>query len=226
MNVFKLLWNGSNLGNITNNVIKILPPRLNGLGEFLHMRYESTDIICHIYKYKDDIPLIIDEIKPIFGLEKIGRHTCLIKNKKYLLSQICEENEYIFNEVENKYDIQQIRETIAFRYIMCITTTGNFLWYRKSSVLSYKDCSINPSRDDFKLSLVIIKKWFENDNNMIYDTIYHMLIKICNNKYNLRYTVRQIVFNISAIILQINKNFIFLANIILNKLNNLIFHME
>lgn len=71
------LWDGSHIGNIEKLLYR----------EFEGKLYFNNGEIGLISFYKDAIPLIMDEMKPLFGLKKIGRHVCIYKKKRVMLSQ-------------------------------------------------------------------------------------------------------------------------------------------
>ncbi len=138
-------WDGSHLGTLKidqvyeHDTIKV--GRLLKICDLTVNQYTTT---CLVKSIESLLPAILDELKPIFSLEKIGTHTfrhggrLMIAYKPYLV------HDEVFPELtlDNihvslvKKIEDQVRLNLAFREIFGITDT-----HEKSLIVRYK----NPS---------------------------------------------------------------------------------
>ena len=180
----KLAWDGSDLGDITKYYLDIAEPLPNMSGSILKLNTKYDKIKCFAWKYKNDLPLIIDELKPIFGLAKIGRHKCTIEGIKILIAKRVDKKENILKKDEG--DIDSIRECIVFRQLFGILTNGNCLWYRPGTgVMSYKELTIDHNKTTSQISKININKWFDGDYGLITDTVVILLKNSSEEDYSL-----------------------------------------
>lgn len=166
-----LNWDGSDIGDISAYYVDITAPKLNTAGAKLTLINGRTRIRCLAWKYENDVPLIIDELKPLFGLTKIGRHKCVLFEVKLLIAKIVHSDENVLEEhhhssLSDQY-LDTVEEIIVFRYITGLSTRGEFLWYRDGEVLSYKDTRITFSREVSNISERNIKTWFLGDRTRV-----------------------------------------------------------
>ncbi len=121
--------------------------------------FSSCDERCRVEKFKNSIPLIVDELKPIFGLPKIGRHrldyldfTSVLLSRELGLEKpvVSVDDKDKLSEPET-YDVFKTR---IFRWIVGLPTTfvSKDMIIRKYKgiveVISNKDESIDFSRPD------------------------------------------------------------------------------
>lgn len=141
-------WDGSYLGTLNanqvqeHNVIKV--------GRFLrvwNLTVNQQTVRCLVKSVESVLPAILDELKPIFLLEKIGTHTfkyeshLMIAYQPYLIQdEIYPELtlDIINNNLITKIEAQ-VRLILAFREVFGITDT-----YERSLIVRYK----NPSDHD------------------------------------------------------------------------------
>lgn len=99
-------------------------------------------------------------MKPVFGIVKIGRHSCMYKNEKYILTRYVEN----VNETFFKKEKRSIQKCFVFRYIMSFTRNNiNCLCIKK-----YGSCEFITSFDednikyDKKIEIpnVLVNSWF------------------------------------------------------------------
>lgn len=180
-----LSWDGSDLGDISRFFISIKEAAFDTVGAKLRIKTRKGKIECLAWKYTDDIPLIIDELKPIFGLEKIGRHKCIIQKTKLLIARIKDVDENIFNnsKIQRKDNIDKIREHIVFRHLFGVITTTDFLWYRASKgVMSFKEVGISFDKNSSHISDSNVSKWFEDDRASILVTVRSLFSRIATHQ--------------------------------------------
>lgn len=78
------VWDGSDLGMI--HASSIIGSGVSQLGD----TYWVLDIgghraVCIVKRLKTTFPLVVDELKPIFGLPKLGTHRIMVGHQAYLL---------------------------------------------------------------------------------------------------------------------------------------------
>jgi hypothetical protein len=174
----KLDWDGSDLGDITEYYVKVSKPAPGKVGSKLVLLIDGKKVTCFAWKYKDDVPLLIDEMKPLFGLAKLGRHKCEIDGIKLLLGRIVRVSENLVNYDVDRYDSALLEEVFIFRFIFGIISSGECIWYRKGEgVISFKEITISFESKASRLSNVIIKNRFRDDNSRLGKAMLRLLLK-------------------------------------------------
>lgn len=221
----KLLWDGSDLDDITKYYIDISKPKTGTVGAKLTLKTRKGHITCYAWKYRDDIPLVVDELKPLFGLNKIGRHKCIIHGVKLLLAQIVEDNE---NETDgNMKEIILIREHVVFRYLFGVITRGNFLWLRPSQgITSYKESTITFTRESSNISICNINKWFDEDRYTVISTIKDLLLKIGKEETSFIRIIQFLRMKIDETIKRVNPELIFICNGFMSRIMTYLSHIQ
>jgi hypothetical protein len=185
--------------NLTNNKT---PLKLNIKNETLSSDFEDNQISVKFTKLRNMIPLISDNVKFIYGMPYIGLHTCSIEGDSYLMinnQNITLLNDYMKNkDIDDLPDIfiEEIRKIFVYKWLMCITkNTENNIMVRKFTFpedkkfkpkydlvypISYNEMDIDetPDLSKSKISNAIIKKWFNDDENLVEEVKYQLL----NNK--------------------------------------------
>lgn len=207
-----LSWDGSDLGDITYAYIKIRKPHPNTIGSVLTLETSEGKVKCLAWKYTNDVPLVIDELKPILGLPKIGRHKCIIEGTKLLLAQRVQIKENIAEEEDGDGD--SIRNFILFRYFFGVITRGVFLWHRPGvGVISYKESTISFSRESSTISEANVKKWFGGDRNNIILAVRKMFQHLMQPpETDLVRLVQRLRLRISNVIQRVNSDMIEIAS--------------
>jgi hypothetical protein len=205
-----LSWDGSDLGDITSRFVDIRSPTPGMLGAELRLKTGGKIITCLAWRYKNDIPLILDELKPLFGLNKIGRHKCTIQKRKVLLARLVHKAENGVSEGEGlNYSLDSIREHIVFRHFFGVITRGEFLWYREGEgVSSYKDVTIRFTTKSSAISTRSLKKWFNNSEEELFLTAKRILIRTNHECQSLTKVVQFLRSKVEAIIRRINKQMV------------------
>jgi len=192
-------WDGSDLGEIAPCIAKL--------------DYEGTDVIgivikslktirFRIYKYEDDIPLIADELKPIFGIAKTGRHKASIYNTKVILcksltSEDCtkyksgevnltEVKETLGKEFFKDNLINEIRKSFVFRWILGLKANSEktvVLTFRPTGLITsgiYRETDISlateeKNREQTRILKYVMKDWFDNTYENVRKTLEEMI---------------------------------------------------
>lgn len=219
----KLVWDGSDLGDITKYYIDIKPAREGTSGSILKLRIKHSVEKCFAWKYGNDLPLIVDELKPIFGLNKIGRHKCSIEGVKMIIAKKVDKEENILKKGEGNID--QIRECIVFRHLFGIITSGDSLWYRPSEgVISFKELTIDLNKNTSQINKTKINKWFDGDYDLVTETVITLLKKSNSEDYSLVKLTQLIRSKISKVINRINSEMSPIASCFMTRVQTYLSH--
>lgn len=183
-------WDGSNVTDIISQS-DIYGAKYNK-NTYWIIKYTNSngDIIeetCSVRSCKNGLSCLIDELKPIFGLIKMGTHWCVQGNKTKLLIKVNKTEEgYIKEELhlssfESLSPIfkSQVQEIYTFRELLGVTCS-----YDKSIIVrSYKN-NVYPvsfyepnmvTEDKKVIPFIILNKWFEGTS---IDDVVKRLVKI------------------------------------------------
>lgn len=220
----KLVWDGSDLGDITKYYIDIKPAREDTSGSILKLKTKHSIEKCFAWKYGNDLPLIVDELKPIFGLNKIGRHKCSIEGVKMIIAKRVDKEENILKKGEGSID--QIRECIVFRHLFGIITSGDSLWYRPSEgVISFKELTIDLNKNTSKINKTKINKWFDSDYDLVTETVIRLLKRSNSEDYSLIKLTQLIRSRINKVINKINPEMSPIASCFMTRVQTYLSHV-
>lgn len=199
MNPFK--WDGSSLGILTDT--NILKKYTMGSRDYWDININQYRTVCMIKKRKDCTPCILDELKPLFGLTKVGTHyvkygiNIIILNRCRLTSDGTVAYEHTLAELKGKVEMSpellfKIRAIYVFRDLFKVSKTNETHIILRIPMepdlrpypISYNEGSIKLEKiDNFStpstISDVCHRKWFRDE---IYGKIYNineLLIPMC-----------------------------------------------
>lgn len=116
---------------------------------------------CLVKKITYPLPCLIDELKPLFGLEKAGTHWCKHQRNKYLLTHFSGSDAFYLPSNEDEEDKEEMQKIILFRYIFNLPLPRNdTIIKRRDKIISIQE--INYSNSKFFFTLSIYKNWFNN----------------------------------------------------------------
>ena len=158
----KLKWDGSDIGHIDLLIIGVTSFR----DKLIYHFFDGS--MGFITLYKDKICIIADELKILFGLEKIGRHVCMYKNIKYILHRKIYE-EYILKESPHMYNLDDIKKIYIYRWVLgLVSNFDSTLLLRK-----YYNGSISSGNNNNNGSIIrITSSGSENTYNYMKHTKY------------------------------------------------------
>lgn len=188
------VWDGTYLGIIHDNNIN--KKYIVGEREYWDITINKFRVVCLIKKVKDCTSCIIDELKSLFALEKMGTHHIKYHNNFIVLYR-CRLSidgkemiyEHTLNDLHSKglltinSDIlSKIRKIYVFRDLLKIgKTNDNNILIRYSSSgaiypISYNESALKLERiNNFSspgtIPEMYYKKWFRNDK---YDKIFNI----------------------------------------------------
>lgn len=175
-------WDGSYLGEITDNNITAMT-----ISKQIYWKVTIglSETICAARPIKDFFPMIIDELKPIFSLPKLGTHSVCKKKQLYLLlrvpstltGEIQEElslDELSLTYTDNILFTRQIQDILCFRDLLalspsCESTIGVRCPHRGTPYpISIRENKMSFGTYKPIMSKHTLKKWFpHNDYNLV-----------------------------------------------------------
>jgi hypothetical protein len=187
-------WDGSNIGSIDNRITNFLLEDSQWVVEL-----DKTHM-CYLSKYVGSVCIIADELKYIFGADKIGRCLCVYRGDVLMLQRKLNDVPFLTSQV--CYTRDAVKRAFVVRWILGLTMT-----IEKSLVVrTYKSGIIRviPSLEkkyDFlkdnhygsQLPETVMSKWFDDDFDDIVRSIIH--------KYTfqeLREKIRKVVVRIDT----------------------------
>ncbi len=127
------------------------------------------------HAYKDAVPLIADELKPLFGLTKLGRHRCTIGARPALITRLIAAENSLPKEGKGVVTpdlIPSVRRAYVFRWALgLLRNSDTALWFRTytsgvSSITSFREDKFDYTRTSSQgatLTQTVVKRWFDND---------------------------------------------------------------
>lgn len=117
------VWTGSDIGDIDKYVISHFEDNI------YFVKLNNNNIIkVKLVKYKNNIPFIIEELKPYFGIDIFYHYKCKYKNINYIMYYLEKDMtlpEYQIyalkeNKTFSKFFIDTLRELFIFKYLLCV----------------------------------------------------------------------------------------------------------
>lgn len=166
-------WDGSEISDFINDKKTIIEEGNYECNTYWQITCEEIKEICIARSTKCTLACLIDEIKPIFGLEKMGTHWAKFKNKKYILikPEIIKGiiiKEITLNQINYNRRIEKdVQKIFIFRELLGMSK--NFetsIVLRKKGLeikaISYYEPNMTPSNSGKVLPNTVLEKWFKN----------------------------------------------------------------
>ena len=165
-------WNGSEVTELIKN--SIIEEGIFNKTISWRVIYEDREEYCMVRSISNGIlPCLIDEMKPIFNLEKIGTHWTKYNNKKLLLLKVNIDNTgAIIYDLRlnllpfNEKLCHEVQKIFAFRSLLGMSKsyeTSIILRERNNYVIpiSFYEPNMEPSSEG-KIPNTVLEKWFKN----------------------------------------------------------------
>lgn len=238
MNVFR--WDGTDISDFISKcnvyegkfnkikywvIHKIFPHNIDDPNN--NQDQEKTEAeICIVKGCKNSLSCLVDELKKVFELPKLGTHWCRLNNKTYILIRCNKTKEgYIKEELTlNMIDTytpimrMQIQEVFAFRELLGVTCSYEssiIIRENKSGAYPISFNEPNMMTGDIKvIPITILDKWFEETS---IDDVVKRLCRIQNidKLANLLYELRK---KIDEIIERVDRRAITFKNCIIDRI--------
>ncbi len=166
-------WNGSDITNFINDERTVIEEATNEKNKYWKITNGKKSEICLIRSSTNTQACLIDEIKPVFKLEKIGTQWFKFKGKNMILLKPHIEKNYVVEDLSldelgfNKEIETEVQNIFIFREILGMSKN-----FEKSIILrnkgfyikpiSFYDPNMNPIHEGKVIPETIINKWFKN----------------------------------------------------------------
>jgi hypothetical protein len=207
-------WDGTYIGKIDDSVMEInLAKPMN----YFYLRYNSINQWVSYHKSDSELPCIIDELAPIFGIPKIGTHSAEFQGRLVIIYN----TPIVYNDVtkykksEMTFEFRrQIQDVISFRLFMGLGMN----WPSSIIVRDNIPCSYNNKIKTkgeplvTKISRSVTLSWFVDD---IIDSKIRMGITEEEDNIALQEQITTVIY-------RINRQLIWFENYIIDSINRLI----
>jgi hypothetical protein len=184
-------WDGTDVTNIVT-MADIFESKFNK-NKYWVIQYtnpetnEKLEETCIMRVCKNSLPYLIDELKPVFGLQKMGTHWCRQGGKNRILIKTIKTQEgYIKEEITldmiDRYTNLmklQVQEIFAFRELLGVTCSYNSSIVIRESKSGYYPVSFyEPNMvtvDKKVIPFSVLDKWFDDST---IDTVVKRLCRI------------------------------------------------
>jgi hypothetical protein len=220
-------WDGSDLGDITRATYLLYPVDTD-MGALIWTKKADKRKLeqVRVHSYTDSIPLIVDELKQLFDLAKVGRHQAVIEGKRVILCKMSVEKgamEYNLKDFSlhhsdiPEYLRGQIQRNYIFRWLMHLTqNTDSSMIIREYPepiflCLSYRESSVcwNSKREhNTRIPSTAIETWFTGREQVL-DLLREMVADR---------TIGQLREQINLVINRVDRSAIGLTTYILNRI--------
>jgi hypothetical protein len=243
-----LKWNGSDLGIYDITVISAWIRVEEKDMDFINLRLPFGRVMANIVKYKNYIPIFVDELKKIFNLIHSGTHIITlptIKNTKKYQKYILIRVEHIDNLVRipktlDEYELffskkgtlihkdsfkKKMEYLIIFYYIIGVPYNEKRIHIRETDYGPYPhpyyETTISENRIMTSLSSTNIRKWFNDENDLPY--IGKRLVTLLNvNETNIFAVITKFQEDYEELINRINPDLLLTYWYIVDYVNNLL----
>lgn len=226
-------WDGSHLGTIHKHQI-IRDFNVDNHRYWVVMIGDVT-ITAIVRTTQGYVPCIIDELKPVFGLTKLGTHTVKIKSKLYILIRVLHNDdnilirELMLNEAgdeltSNEQFRDYVRRVYVFRDTFAISRTfDSSITCRTITTVSGNTYTVpvsiyEPSITDSETCLLpntVLTRWFA-DGKMPHDVLIDMLG--ISDRKQLQKAISRVRNSIASTIERISKDSLCVETIAIRRL--------
>lgn len=234
-NGFVCKWDGSYLGEYDRDIIEweLKTKR----GKYCQLTINEVPVIAQIRTIKSSLPCIIDEIKPLFGLVKMGSHHLYLGKTMYQIIKPLVfksgglQEDYRLDEILSQYQksenlpedfVKNVQKTYMFRNVLGIPQNFD----RSINVridnnimhpISFTESRMEPH--NYKpLSKAAIKRWFNNNDDSLDILLRDMLNIEEENDFEIKMPMLRI--DIDNIISRINREYVMFTAFIITNIHN------
>jgi len=223
-------WDGTCIGNITEYIIDEIDGNTN---QIVSLDYKGIIQKVHLKKINREYPyisLIEDELKPYFGIFKIGKHSCYItynnRESMYIVSKYYENSvklsDYILkNKITDKSVLYSIKKCFIFKLLcgFCTNYNSKLLVIKIGDVIlitTSGNDKLNFGNDSFNGSVIpntAINNWFKS-----WKEVYNMIFELFGND-----ELHTLINGIDNIINRIDRNSILIKSQILSRIESYLY---
>lgn len=242
-------WDGTFIGDIEHHIRAYASDKEKRKTHFAFVHtpgvseYAQDITMVIIARFKNLTPVIADELKPLFGLQKLGRHYGCIGNKKVLISRCIYGTDEPFSSFLlyrgippspkpmkniNVDDIKyMVRRVYIYRWALGLTLNHDAsLWVRRPPVTavspvitSWRETGIvtEPWKVSNRIPNTGLKRWFDNDWKQVNITLTQMVNE--GSRQQSTTPLINLRFEIEDIIRRIDQNYLGWSTFIISRLH-------
>lgn len=219
-------WDGTDVTDLISKC-DIYGAKFNKLNYWVIQHPDYDDQVCIVRSTKCSLGCLVDELKPVFGLPKLGTHWCRLGNKVYILIR-CVKNtdgsikeELTLNMLGSSSSsllTLQIQEIFAFRELLGVTCSyESSIIIREGKAGPYPISFYEPNmatEDTKVIPFTVLEKWFV-DTSM--DEVVKRLCRV-NNINRLPTVLHELRTSIEEVIDRVDRRAITYKNCIVNRI--------
>jgi hypothetical protein len=234
---FELKWDGTFLGKIEKSQI-LEVTKFKG-DTYWKLQYSDVTVFVMAKSSEHTFACIIDELKPIFNIPKLGTHYCKLGSKIFILIRVyCINVNNILVDVklkELKFDDplfnEKVKTIYAFREMLGITvSTGNSIRVRRSEIDDFKSSneldyydpiSFREPNFSFEKSIIsksVLKTVFNNEYKCLIKYIHHLLNISC--KADIKNVLIQMSNTFESVIRAVDPTYLWITNELIMRFNS------
>lgn len=219
-------WDGSHLGNHNHNIIKSTLT-FNDIYYF-HLVINSQETYAIYYRSDSLFPCIVDELKPLFNLIKLGTHSICIDQKQFILIKVPMIDNAIIVEMnmkqlDRKFShgfIESLRHVLIFRNLLGLSCSMKSIHIRFENEwlpVSFRDFNHRPKRPALKGD--IVAKYFSGlpAKNPTYSSYVREYLQVCHGRF-LNISLSNWTTKIDSIVKRIDKSYIWISGHVISRM--------
>lgn len=239
----ELPWDGSYLGIIKKeDILEVFQNILDYYRILIYYQGKQIQIVAIIRRTKDMTPCLVDELKPLFSIQKIGTHYVKYESNYLILSKPLIDDSGVNVLSENRLSdhnrkqlnpnlIDKIKKNYIFKDLLCLSKcqdTSIFIRIRNGNEIpisiidgNIKLIKIADMDKSTYLSETIFKRWMTDDSP---SKLLMQMLKL-RNLDNIQDFTYQFKNKLDGLILRICPEYISLSDLLINKIRNKLFHL-
>jgi hypothetical protein len=168
-----LRWDGSFLGTFSRKCIVCkIQTKNTGLVHHrlvLNLEGEDNHVMCQMKRYRNvDLPCVLDELKTVFGVSKVGTHHIQIGKTHYVLYR-SHLKDCVLTKLlgdEKHAIVSSMQQNILYRMLMCIPEIQNahFLCRPGKGALSFHETKTLIDKENVCPTESFLCYWFGDES--------------------------------------------------------------
>lgn len=182
---------------------------------------------CIVRQSGTTIPCLIDELKPIFNMHKIGTHWIRYRGKKLILLRLIVKDEIIIQDITlDKIKFRQslsheVQKIFVFRELLGLSRSweSSIILRERNHFMrpmSFYEPNMTPASEEKVIPNTVLEKWFKNTS---LDDVVKKLLKV-EKLEDIPKTIHNLRTKMETVVNRVNKDEITHIDEILKRINN------
>lgn len=194
--------------------------------------HKKLEEICYVRSCSSTISCLIDELKPVFKIEKMGTHFTKFHGRMLILLKPNIVNNVVIEDISlSQVNVKeetfkdQIRNIFLFRELMGVSrsTEKSIIFRQYKDIIkpiSFYEPNMNPNKDYKVISNTVLNKWFDGS----IDTYMREFLNI-SKREEITETLFKLRSEMEKIVNRIDKRAIAYVDAILNRIRSRLQHI-